>query len=110
MPPRQHGDRTSSVASAQISFGVGVVSISKLKLCRPAKKIDIGTITELVHGPTGLQPRLANARNRTRMDCASRGTGNGTAAASPRGDGDVRRRAYLAGAELHRLVHSHLQR
>jgi len=53
-------------------------------------KIDIGMVIELVHGPTGLQTRLANARNRTRMDCASRGSGNGIGAAGVRRDGDGR--------------------
>jgi hypothetical protein len=79
-----------------------------LATCAPS----ITTVTELVHGPTGLQTRLANARNRTRMDCTSRGSGNGTGAAA-RGDSDVRRRrrerAYLVGAE-YRLLHSQWQR
>jgi hypothetical protein len=47
-------------------------------------------VIELVRGPTGLQTRLANARNRTRMDWASRGFGNGTGAAGARRDGDGR--------------------
>jgi len=60
-------------------------------------------VTELVHGPTGLQTRLANARNRTRMDRTSHGSGNATG----RGDGDRRcERAYLFGAYA-RLVHPH---
>jgi hypothetical protein len=69
----------------------------------------ITTVTEFVHGPTGLQTQLANARNRTRIDCTSRGSGNGAGAAA-RGDSDVRRRerAYLVGAE-NRLVHSQWQ-